>query len=276
MQRINRLLQIEWLKLKDYRPFWIILIMYGVCFLITTCGGMLFLRFLKKQGADFEGLDPTILPLYDFPDLWQHMAYLGSFCKVILAFVVVISVANEENFRTLRQNIIDGLTKQEWWLSKMLLILGLSLGGTILLFLAGMMMGLIYSHPEGYRHIFDCLDMLAAFFLVLVTYLTFSFWITLLIPKVGLVIVGLFLYTIMFEPFLALFLENVPQVPAYIKSVVPCFPVRSLYYLIPVPFPKFLLMEYRDFVPTKEIFIVLGWLIINLYLSHLILRRKDW
>ena len=123
---------------------------------------------------------------------------------------------------------------------------------------------------------FQCLDMLAAFFLILITYLTFAFWMTLLLPRLGLVIVGLFLYTIMFEPFLAVILENVPHVPDFVRSIVPFFPIRSLYNLIPVPFPKFLLMEIKDFVPIKAALIALSWLVLNLFLSHMILRRKDW
>ena len=137
-------------------------------------------------------------------------------------------------------------------------------------------MGLIYSHPEGYRDMFQCLDMLAAFFLILITYLTFAFWMTLLLPRLGLVIVGLFLYTIMFEPFLAVILENVPHVPDFVRSIGPFFPIRSLYNLIPVLFPKFLLMEIKDFVPIKAALIALSWLVLNLFLSHMILRRKDW
>jgi hypothetical protein len=273
---MNRLWEIEWLKQRHYKPFWVICSMYVFWVMIITCTGMLFLQFLKRQGADFNGIDPTIIPIYDFPDIWQNMAYVASFCKVILGFLIVISVANEENYRTLRQNIIDGLSKKEWWISKLILIVVLSFLGTLLLFLLGLFMGTIYSHPDGLRDMWQCFDFLGAYFLVLLTYLTFCFWITLLIPRSGLVIVGLFLYTIMFEPFLALFLENFPHVYDFIRNAVPYFPIRSLYYLIPVPFPKYFLQEIKDFVPLKETFIVVGWLCLNLALSYSILRRKDW
>jgi hypothetical protein len=146
----------------------------------------------------------------------------------------------------------------------------------MLLFFLGLSMGLIYSHPEGLRDMWLCLDFLGAYFLVLLTYLTFCFWITLLIPRSGLVIVGLFLYTIMFEPFLALFLENFPHVYDFVRGAVPYFPIRSLYYLIPVPFPRYLLKEIRDFVPLKETLIVIGWLCFNISLSYWILKKKDW
>lgn len=271
-----RLWQIEWLKLKNYRPFLVLVIMYAVVVALIVCGGQLFLQFLKKQGADFNGIDPTIIPLYDFPDIWQNMTYLGSFCKVILGFIVVISVSNEDAYRTLRQNIIDGLSKKEFWLSKLLLIFMLSTGATLFLWILGLIMGFFNSDSEGLRHTFESMDFIWAYFLVLITYLTFCFWITLLLPRTGLVIVGLFLYTIIFEPFLSLFLENFPHVTDFIRSLVAFFPVRSLYRLIPVPFPKFLLREFQEYVSLGETIIVLGWLSINLFLSYYILKRKDW
>lgn len=271
-----RLWQIEWWKLRNYRPFLVLVIMYVVVVTLISSGGQLFLQFLKKQGADFNGIDPTIIPLYDFPDIWQNMAYLASFCKVILGFIVVISVANEDNYRTLRQNIIDGLSQREFWMSKLLLIFALSLGATLLLFFLSVLMGTIYSDTQGMQNMFDSMDFLWAYFLVLVTYLVFCFWITLLLPRAGLVIVGLFLYTMIFEPFLALFLENFPHTHDFLKAVVPYFPIRSLYQLIPVPFPKFLLREFQEYVGIRETFIVIGWLGINLLLSYTILKKKDW
>jgi hypothetical protein len=250
--------------------------MYLLAVALLCCGGFLFMQFLKRQGADFSGLDPTLIPLYDFPDVWQNSAYLGSFCKIILGFIIVISVANDDNYRTLRQNIIDGLSKSEFWLSKLIHILVLSTTATVFLFILGLLMGGLYSNVEGYPHIFHSLDFILAYFLVLLTYLAFCFWIALLIPRVGLVIVGLFLYTIMFEPIFGLFLENFPHVYDTIRSSVSFLPVRSLYNLIPVPFPKYFLREFQEYVGFRETLIVLGWLMINLGLSYFILKKKDW
>ncbi|MBK8505845.1 MAG: hypothetical protein IPL46_28825 [Saprospiraceae bacterium] len=147
---------------------------------------------------------------------------------------------------------------------------------TIFLFILGLVMGGLYSNEEGYPYVLQSLDFVLAYFLVLLTYLSFCFWITLLIPKAGLVIVGLFLYTIMFEPFLGIFLENFPHVYDTIRSSVSLLPVRSLYNLIPVPFPKYFLREFQEYVGIRETVIVLGWLAVNLGLSYFILKKKDW
>ena len=44
-----RLWQIEWWKLKNYRPFMVLVMMYVLVFVLITCGGQLFLQFLKKH-----------------------------------------------------------------------------------------------------------------------------------------------------------------------------------------------------------------------------------
>lgn len=271
-----RLFQLEWLKLRHYRPFWVLMGMFVVVLVLSTCMGVFFLEYLKRQGADFDGIDPTIIPIYDFPDVWHNMAYMANIVKVVLGFVVVISAANEVSYRTLRQNIIDGLSKKEFWLSKLTLVFALSAFGTILLFALGLLMGSIYSHPEAMRFMFDHLYFVWAYFLILVTYLTFCFWVTLLLPRVGLVIVGLFLYTLIFEPFLGVFLENFPHLYDWMRSVAAFLPVRSLYHLIDVPFARYFLMPIQDYLRWDQVSIVVGWLVFNTGFSYYLLRRRDW
>ena len=98
---IIRLLEIEWLKLKNYKVFWILIIMYFLGLILILSSGMFLMQFLKSKGAEFQGIDPTILPLYDFPDVWQNMTYIATFFKIILAFIVIISVTNEISYRTI-------------------------------------------------------------------------------------------------------------------------------------------------------------------------------
>ena len=119
---MKRLLQIEWLKLKHYRPFWVLTGLYTIIISVIVIGVHFFFDYLKRQGADINGFDPTMFPFYDFPDIWQNITYAATWFKLFLAFIVVISIANEVTHRTLRQNIIDGMSKKDWLVSKLLLI----------------------------------------------------------------------------------------------------------------------------------------------------------
>ncbi|NND08334.1 MAG: hypothetical protein HKN87_18295 [Saprospiraceae bacterium] len=271
-----RLLQIEWLKLRYYRPFWIMLGMYTTCVILVCSSVMFFFEYIKSKGADFNGVDPTMIPFYDYPDVWQNLTYLASFLKVILAFIVIISIANENSYRTLRQNVIDGLSFTDFLKSKLIFIVVLALGATMLLWLNGLVMASIYSHVHGVEYMFQSTSFLAAYFLGLITYLTFAMMLTFLVPKAGLIIVGLFLYTLFFEPMLSTFIQYYEGTWDWLRPVPTYFPIMSIYYLIPIPFPRYFFMEIQHYILIKEVLIVVAWLVFNVFMSYLLLKKKDW
>jgi hypothetical protein len=270
-----RLLQIEWLKLKNYKVFWILTSLYFLGIAIVGSSGMFLMEFLKRQGADFNGINPTIIPLYDFPDVWQNLTYIATFFKVILAFIVIISITNEISYRTLRQNVIEGMSKWDFLKSKLSLIFILSAIATFFLFLQGLITGLIYSNIREARFIFMELEFLAAYFLELFTFLSFALLIALVLKRAGFAIVILFMYTLIFEPILAINLEHIPQIPDQYRAIVPFLPIKALNNLIKVPFQRYVFMEIQDYIGWVETVIVIGWLIIYNFFIIWILRKRD-
>ncbi|MFT4668188.1 MAG: ABC-2 type transport system permease protein [Polaribacter sp.] len=271
-----RLIQIEWYKLKHYRPFWFLIGMYGLLATVLCSSLMFFMEFIKSKGADFKGFSPTMLPLYDFPDIWQNLSFIASNLKVILAFIVVMSIFNEINSRIVRQNIIDGLSKKEWLGSKLFFIAAIAFCASLLLFLNGLLLGFIYGHPDAYGAVFQRTEFILAYFLDVFTYLTFAMMLTLLIRKGGLVIVGLLMYTLLFEPFVTLILYAGPEeIPEYLKALPDFFPVQSLRNLIEFPFKRYLFFHTVDYVPLRSFLIVLGWLTFNIGTSYLLLTKRD-
>jgi hypothetical protein len=271
-----RAFQLEWLKIRHYKVFWILLGMYLIALLVIASFGTFFLEYLKNQGADFDGIDPTILPIYDFPDIWQNTTYLGSFLKVFLAFIVIISVNNDVTYNTMRQNIIDGISKWEFLLSKLLLIFFLGLVSSLFLFLAGLVNGSIYSHVMGLEYIFDELEFFLAYFFDIVVYCSLAFLLVLLIRKSGFVIIALALYTLMFEPILTTFLtySSVTRDGVW-PEIAQYFPIKGLNDMIPVPYPKYIFREIVDNVPWKPVLISIGWFAIYLSSIMFILKKRD-
>ena len=271
-----RAFQLEWLKIRHYKVFWILLGMYLIALLVIASFGTFFLEYLKNQGADFDGIDPTILPIYDFPDIWQNTTYLGSFLKVFLAFIVIISVNNDVTYNTMRQNIIDGISKWEFLLSKLLLILFLGLVSSLFLFLAGLVNGSIYSHVIGLEYIFDELEFLAAYFFDIVVFCSLAFLLVLLIKKSGFVIIALALYTLMFEPILTSILTYSSATKDGIwPEIAQFFPIKALNDMIPVPYPKYIFREIVDNVPWKPVMISIGWFAVYLSSIMFILKKRD-
>lgn len=270
-------LKLEWLKIRNYRVFWVLLVMYLVALLIITSGGMFFLEWIKSQGGNIEGIvDPTIIPIYDFPDIWQNTTYIGSFTKILLAFIVIISVNNDLTYNTLRQNIIDGASKKQYLMSKLLFIVSLALFSTISLFLMGLVNGSIYSHVSGAEYIFDELEFLVAYAYDITIFCTLAFLLSLLIKKSGFVIVFLTLYSLMFEPTLTTILQNHPDIKfTFWSDLTAFFPNNALSNLIPIPLAKYIFWEVITDVPAKAIVIATGWF--GIYLSGIlyILNKRD-
>lgn len=271
-----RALKLEWLKIRNYRVFWILTGMYLLALIIIASGGMLFLEWLKSEGADFNGINPTIIPIYDFPDIWQNTTYLASFVKVLLAFIVIISVNNDVTYNTLRQNIIDGISKKEYISSKLLFIVAMAAISTLFLFVMGLLNGSIYSHVWGMEYIFDEMEFLAVFFYEVIIYCTLAFLLSLIIKKAGFVIVALFLYTLMFEPIATTIMVNAPPFREGIAPhIAQFFPIKSLNNLIQVPYGRYVFMEIEDNVSFKALSIATAWF--GFYLSSIfyILNRRD-
>ncbi|HEX3010139.1 MAG TPA: hypothetical protein VHO90_21235 [Bacteroidales bacterium] len=270
-----RLLNIEWLKLRKYKAFNILMILYYVV-LVTVCSsGMAILEFLKSKGAEFQGFSPTILPIYDFPDIWQNLTYVATILNAFPAFLIIISITNEIQFKTLRQNIIDGLDRMDFFLSKFGFILLISIVNTLILLVNGMVLGLIYSYDTSFEAIFSHAGFLPAFFLNNLTFFMFAFLLSLLIRRTGIVIVLLGIYTYFAEPIATLILANVPEFPKFCKEIVAFFPIKGINNLIPNPIGKYAFMEITDFVPFKAVAIVFGQLALYTGLIWLLLKERD-
>jgi ABC-2 type transport system permease protein len=270
-----RLFEIEWLKLKNYRVFWVLLNLYFFGLMLVLSSGMFLMQFLKNQGAEFKGIDPTIIPLYDFPDVWQNMTYVATIFKIIPAFVVIISVTNEISYRTMRQNVIDGLSKWEFIKSKFALVLVLALMSTLFIFLEGLITGLIYATVSYPELIFSELEFLAAYFLEIVTFLCLAMMLGILLKRAGFSIVLIFMYTLIFEPFLTLNMEHNKWISEQVGWLAPFLPIRALNNLIHVPFQRYVFMEIQDYIHWKDILIVLGWLAFYLFAILMSLHRRD-
>ncbi|HBH24522.1 MAG TPA: hypothetical protein DDY13_14005 [Cytophagales bacterium] len=270
-----RYLTIEWLKLKYYKIFWILSILYVLGMVIVGGSWMFLMEFLKNQGASFEGIDPTVLPLYDFPDVWQNMSYIATYFNVFPSFIVVISMTNEFSYRTLRQNIIDGLSREQFLLSKLSLIVGMTLLAMVVVFFLAFFTGLVYAKDPSFSLITQDLFFIPTLGLTVFLYCSFALLVSLLLKRSGFTIVLLFMYTLIFEPFTVLNFEHNPFLPGFFKTIAPYMPVEAINNLIHVPFQKYIFQEIQDYLTFSEVFAAIVWAFVYWGLIYWIVRRKD-
>lgn len=266
---MRRLIGIEWLKLRQYRTFWTLLVVYFVLLGMVGSSGRLFVNLLTGTGKNAGGFNPAQIPLYDFPDVWQNLTYVASFFKLFPAFIVLISVTNESSYRTLRQNVIDGLSKREFLLSKLGFIFLLSGANALFVLLIGLVMGGLHSSVTEARFIFQSLEFIPVHFLEIFAFLVLTLLVGLVLKKSGLSIGLLLMYVLFIEPLLSAML------PDRFASWYRFLPVKALNNLIPVPFPRYVLMEIRDYVTWESVLIVVAHLALYLFLCDRWLARRD-
>lgn len=263
------LLSIDLKKLTSYRTFWVVCGLYFLTLGFTTASGMEFLKWFHSKSLEFgASIKIDRIPLYHFPDVWQNLIYISGFFKLILAFMVVISVTNEFTYRTIRQNIIDGLSRTQFLTSKILTNVLLSILSCVMIFVIALITGLIYSPELKLSYMFSDLDFIAAYFLEIFTFLSYTLMLSLLIQRSGLTIVVLCL-SAMIE---AIIKANIDDT---LPWSIQFFPMESISNLVAMPFPKYVFQEVQDYVSATSVAIALCWAIIFNYLGYLKLHKSD-
>jgi ABC-2 type transport system permease protein len=265
---MNRLFRIELIKIKSNASFWVLVSLHIGIILLVVLSGKVFLKSLSINGESISNMvDPASIPLYQFPDIWHNITYVAGYLKFILAIYMIISITSEITYDTLRQNIMNGMSRADFIISKLFLVLVLSLGSAVFLFLTGLIIGFLSTPDPQIHDIVKYAGFIPAYFLLLTAYLIFALLIGLLIRKTGLALGLLFLYTIIVEPIIVFRIET-----AWIKGL---FPLKAINNLVHMPFGKYVLREVQDYVALKDIAIVIAYCILFVYCIYLLLKKRD-
>jgi len=265
---MNRLFRIELIKIKSNASFWVLTSLHVGIVLLVILSGRMFLHSISLNGESVTKMvDPANIPIYQFPDIWHNITYVAGYLKFILAIYIIISITSEISYNTLRQNIMNGLSRMDFIISKLFLIVLLALGSAVFLFITGLIIGLT-STPEIQLHdLIKYSGFIPAYFLLLTAYLIFALLIGLLLKRTGLAMGLLFLYTIIIEPIIVFRIKS-----DWIEGL---FPLKAINNLIHMPFGKYALREVQDYVAVKEIGIVLLYIVLFIFLINLLLKKRD-
>ena len=263
-----RLLKIDLAKISSYRTFWLLIGIYFVFLGIVTMSGMEALTWLAEKGAKIDGFDVEKIPLYHFPDIWQNLTFVAQYFRILIGIFIIISITNEFSYKTIRQNVIDGMNRAEFIGSKVLFILGLSIVSTLFVLAIGLLMGSIYSPESEMRFIFKHIEFIPAFLLATFNYLLLIMVIALVVKRAGLSIVILLIYPA-FE-----FLLKVP-LPDSLEFLTEYLPYSALSNLIEIPFPKYVFMEINDSVDWIDVLINLAYIPVLIGIGYRTIANKN-
>ncbi|MDT8418674.1 MAG: ABC transporter permease subunit [Lutibacter sp.] len=272
-----RLLNIEIHKLKHNRASRVLVFIYFV--LLTSIALIATIKF-DIGPVKFHLADQGI---FNFPYIWHFNTYIASILKFFLLLVIVSMMANEYSNKTLKQNLIDGLSKKEFVLSKFYTVILLALVSTIFVFVVSLILGYSYSDFTEFAIITTDLEYLIAFFVKLVAFFSFGLFLGILVKRSAFA-VGAMLVWAMIEGFAKGMLYW--KFDTMVANVMQFFPLEAMSNLIKEPFTRLGAVKTvakqvgedlsKDFsVQPKDIVIVLVWTAIFIYLSYVLLKKRD-
>lgn len=203
-----RLLKIEFHKILFSRTFWIILGLYIALLAPIAFGFDNILKAFSINNDKQPSLSSFMLQgysVFNFPGVWNNMAYIASWFKLFLVIIIVLLVCNEYSNKTLRQNIIDGMSKWEIIWAKELVILIISIIAVVILILLTLILG----HSQNNVSLFSGSSIVLAYFISLLLYLNLAYFLSSLLKKSGFVVGVLLLYSIVIENLISYLLPNV-------------------------------------------------------------------
>lgn len=272
-----RLLSIEIHKLKLNRASKTLILVYFI--LLTSIALIAAIKF-NIGSVKFHLAEQGI---FNFPYIWHFNTYITAIFKFFLLLVIVSMVANEYSYKTLKQNLIDGLSKKEFILSKFYTVVLFSALSTLFVFTISLILGYTYSDFKEFNIVFSDLEYLLAFFIKLVGFFSFGLFLGILIKRSAFAIGAMLIWY---------FTENVIKGLLHWKakpianSITQFFPLEACANLIKEPFTRLSAVKSvakqvgenlsRDFsVHISDIIIVCVWIFIFIYLSYVLVKKRD-
>src|SRR6185503_11690803 len=217
-----RNLQIEWMKIKNYRVFQVFSILYlaGIIVIIY-----IFYKWYMALTGRLTGRDEVdIFQLFSPDSIWATVCFFTSFLLYLPGMIIINLFSNEVNFKTHRQNIIDGWKRETFIYTKIGLILCICLVVTIMNLIATWMMCSIihidFSVTSG-------LKTLSLSFIQTFIYLMFALLLAIVFRRSGVAIIVFFIYGLILEfLFMWLFWKVIPGAQYFL-------PLQSADSLIP-------------------------------------------
>lgn len=271
-----RLLQIELIKIWNNKSSRFLMFSYF--------GLLMFLFLFSMVKIDFGGFEFHLAKqgIFDFPYIWHFNTYVADYFKLFLAIVIVSMIANEYSNKTLKQNLIDGLSKKEFVLSKFITTVLFALVSTIMVFIISMILGLIYSSFDEMGIIFSQMEFLPAYFLKLVGFFSICLFFAVLTKKSAFSLGFLVLWSIVEAIISGISSYN----DGKLDFLVRLLPLKSMGSLIKEPFTRMsgvrtaanqvgveLNVEYG--VGLTDVMVTSIWIAIFIYFSYYLIKRRD-
>ena len=271
-----RLLQIELQKLLLNRTSKILIF---ISFILPIC--VIVLSAIKINFFGFFTLELGELGIFNFPIIWHINTYFSALFKFFFAIVVVSMIGNEYSNKTLKQNLIDGMSKKEFILSKFYTIVFFSLISSLIIFILSLTLGFVYSSYNEWSIIMRGIEFIPAYFFKLVGFFAFCLFLSVLAKRSAFALAFLFVDFILEWILFGIigWKSNVDMA----EKVQSFLPLTSISNLIKQPFQRIAMskfpeknsLDYDYAVHFDATLIVILWTAIFIYSAYYLLKKRD-
>lgn len=276
---MKRLLSIEFQKIWKNRASRVLTLTYFILLSFIAL-----IASIKFDIGNFK-LHLAEMGIFNFPYIWHFNSYMADYFKFFLAIVIVSMMANEYSYGTLKQNLIDGMSKEEFIKSKFLTVVVFALASTVFVFVMSLILGLCFSSYKEAGIIFSEMEYLLAFFIKLVGFFSFCLFLGILVKRSAFAL-GFLLVWYIGEGIVyglmrwKIFNEKTAD------AIASFFPLQSISNLLVEPFTRLSVIKtmqgqigmnnVKDYgVHFSSILIVLAWTVIFVLISYKLLKKRD-
>jgi ABC-type transport system involved in multi-copper enzyme maturation permease subunit len=239
-----------------------------------------------KFNIGFFKLQLAEMGVFNFPFIWHFNSYIAAWLKFFLAIVIVSMMANEYSYGTLKQNLIDGMSKKEFILSKFLTVLAFAFASTLFVFVMSLLLGYSFSSNTEMSIVFSNMEYLLAFFVKLVGFFSFCLFLGILVRRSAFALGFLLVWNILEWIAKGILVFTIFPDKKIADAIIQFFPLESMSNLIVEPFSRLSVIKtigtqigadsVKDFgVHFTSILIVLGWSLLFTFFSYQLLKNRD-
>ena len=273
-----RLLTIEFYKLKHSRSSKVLSIAYFVILSFIAL-----IASIEFNLGDFQ-IRIADQGIFNFPFIWHFNTWVAATLKFFLAIVIVSMISNEYSNRTLKQNLIDGLSKKEFMLSKFYTVIAFAVLSTLFIFVMTLILGYSFSDYTEFSIVTREMEFLLAYFFKLVGFFSFCLFLGVLVKRAAFALGFLFVWWIFENITYGILRWQINAETA--DAIVQFFPLEAMKNLINLPFQRLNFIETAanqlqadiqiDYaVHWYEVAIVSVWIFLFIYGAYALLKKRD-
>ena len=223
-------------------------------------------RVSKSESMQEKILKSLLDVPFTFPKVWQASSWYGGMFFVLMGMLFILLITNEVQYRTHRQNIIDGWSRMDFLKAKFSILVFFVAVSTLLVFIMGLIVGSVFSTSNA--KMFEGVYYVGYFALMATLYLMLAFLVAILVKRTGLSIIIYFAIVCIVDNVLWLiFTLKDSQLGYYM-------PLEAVDSLVPNPFkPK--VLEKRTVADYTLIIAAVSYIAAYVYIIINYFRKTD-